>query len=121
MKTLFVILATLALTACGRTTEEAKALLANPDVINVGTYDGCEVKYIDRGYRESSFYLARCGNTATTTRNWKEQQGKTQVFRQSTVITQEIDKLQSEKIQAEQFEQAMSKLTPQEKKALGIQ
>ena len=121
-KVLIVLAATIALTACGsRTTEEARALLSKPDIITLGTFDGCEVKYVDRGFREQSFYLAKCGNTSTTSRFWLEQQGKTQVTRTSTVITQDIDKLQAEKIKAEQFEQAMSKLSPQDKKALGIQ
>jgi hypothetical protein len=109
------------LTGCGgRTDEQAKEMLTNPDINFVGVYEGCEVKYVDRGYQAKSFYLARCSNTTTTTRNYYEQSGKTTVFRSSTVITQELDKLQAEKAAAETKERALEKLTPTERAALGI-
>ena len=109
------------LTGCGqRTDEEAKALLSTPAVNFVGVYEGCEVKYVDRGYQIRSFYIAKCGNTTTATRNYTEQSGKSTVFRSSTVITQELDKLQAEKAAAETKERALEKLTPTERAALGI-
>ena len=109
------------LTGCGqRTDEEAKALLSTPAVNFVGVYEGCEVKYVDRGYQIRSFYIAKCGNTTTATRNYNEQSGKSTVFRSSTVITQELDKLQAEKAAAETKERALEKLTPTERAALEI-
>jgi hypothetical protein len=67
-----------------------------------------------------SFYIAKCGNTATTTHNYTEKQGKTTVDRRSTVITQEIEKLQKEKETAETKEKALEKLSAAEKQVLGI-
>ena len=120
MKKLLLVLAVLSLTACGRTDEEARALLAKPAVSDAIMVDGCEVKFVDRGYQNHSFYLAKCGNTNTLTRNYEEQSGKTRVFRRSTVITQEIEQLQKEKADVETKEQALAKLSAEERKALGI-
>jgi major membrane immunogen (membrane-anchored lipoprotein) len=108
------------LSGCGRTDEQAKAMLSSPEVINVGTYEGCEVKYIDRGYQTQSFYLAKCGNTNTVSRSWEEQHGKSRTFRRSTTITQEIEKLQVEKTAAETKEKALDKLSAEERAALGL-
>lgn len=120
MKTIFLIVLAVMLTACGRTDEEARALLAKPAVSDAIMVDGCEVKFVDRGYQNHSFYLAKCGNTTTMSRNYQEQSGKTTVFRRSTVITQEIEQLQKEKAEAETKEQALAKLSPEERKALGV-
>jgi hypothetical protein len=121
MKRVIGILAAVLLVGCGgRTDEEAKVLLSAPAVNFVGVYEGCEVKYVDRGYQNKSFYIAKCGSTTTATRNYSEQSGKTTVFRSSTVITQELDKLQAEKAAAETKERALEKLTPTERAALGI-
>ena len=106
------------LTGCNN--EEAQAKLNNPQTINIGEFDGCEVKFVDRGYESNSFYIAKCGNTTTTTRHWRETRGKSQVNRSSTVITQEIESLQEEKKKVEMTEKAMSKLSDEEKKALGL-
>jgi major membrane immunogen (membrane-anchored lipoprotein) len=116
-----LLVASALLTGCGsRTDEQAKAMLTNPDIVNVGTYDGCEVKFIDRGYQTQSFYLAKCNNTTTVTHNWMQQNGKSTTFRRSTVITQEIEKLQAEKTAAETKEKALEKLSAEERAALGI-
>ncbi len=122
MKNLLLIcVSAIALSACGgRTDEEAKGLLSAPAVNFVGVYEGCEVKYVDRGYQTKSFYIAKCGSTTTATRNYNEQSGKTTVFRSSTVITQELEKLQAEKAAAETKERALEKLSLEEKKLLGI-
>ena len=116
-----LIVTALGLTACsGRTDEQAKAMLTNPDINNVGTFDGCEVKFVDRGYHAYSFYIARCGNTTTSTRNYTEQSGKTTVNRRSTVIAQEIQKLEAEKAAAVTKERALEKLSSEEKALLGV-
>jgi hypothetical protein len=121
MKKVICILAAVLLVGCSeRTDDQAKEMLANPAINLVGIYEGCEVKYVDRGYQSKSFYIAKCGNTTTFTRNYTEQSGKTTVFRRSTVITQEIEKLQAEKAGAEAKERALEKLTPTERAALGI-
>ena len=109
------------LSGCGgRTREQAQAMITNPDVNFVGVYDGCEVKFIDRGYHDQSFFIAKCGDTTTLTRNYTEKQGKSTVNRRSTVITQEIEKLEAEKSAVIAKERALSKLTIEEKKALGV-
>ena len=121
MKKAICILAAVLLVGCGgRTDEQAKAMLTNPDINNVGTFDGCEVKYVDRGYHAYSFYIARCGNTTTSTRNYTEQSGKTTVNRRSTVIAQEIQKLEAEKAAAVTKEKALEKLSSEEKALLGV-
>lgn len=118
---LFLAAIVFALTGCGgRTSEQAQAMITNPDINFVGVYDGCEVKFIDRGYHDKSFYIAKCGDTTTLTRNYTEKQGKSTVDRRSTVITQEIEKLQKEKATAETKEKALSKLSDEEKKLLGV-
>lgn len=89
MKFVLILLAALSLTACGRSREEADALYHNPRIIDQGTFDGCKVAYVDRGYEKSSFYIARCDSTTTTTRRWEERQGKNSVTRHSTVITKD--------------------------------
>lgn len=54
MKKVICILAAVLLVGCSqRTDEQAKAMLTNPDINNVGTFDGCEVKFVDRGDRKS--------------------------------------------------------------------
>jgi hypothetical protein len=125
MKTLFLIggvaLATLAAGCAPRRSDvEIATLLANPTVNTVGTYDNCDVKYVDRGTSTNSFYIARCGDTSTTTNAYDEQVGKQTVFRSSVAITRDIQRLQTEKAVAESKERALEKLTPAEKQALGV-
>jgi hypothetical protein len=106
------------LTGCN---EKEDALRANPEVANIGTFDGCEVSFVNRGYNELNFYMAKCpGNSTTTTRNFRVQSGKSTVFKRSTAIVQEIDALMSEKIELEAREAALAKLSPAERTALGI-
>jgi tRNA U55 pseudouridine synthase TruB len=109
-----------------RAAEQAKieAKQKNPEIRVIGIYDGCEVKYVDRYYASDSFYLARCGNTSTTTT--KVRVGK--VTQNRAAILQEIDELdkQREKLKAEaqsleKREAALAKLTPDEQAALGIE
>ena len=109
---------------CDEDEQIKQAKKAKPEVVNVGVFDDCNVKYVDRGYAELSFYLAKCetanSTTTTTTKNYYVPQGKTRVFRRSTVISEEIQKLQEEKEAAELQEKALSKLSTEEKKSLGL-
>jgi hypothetical protein len=107
------------LTGC----EESPATAAkrkNPEISIVGIIDGCEVKFVDRGYNLNSFYIAKCDNTVTTTRNWTEREGKTDVAKRSTVIQQQINELSKEKAKLEAIEVAKGKLSSTELEALGL-
>jgi len=106
------------LTGC---TEKEEALRANPETAAIGTFDGCEVSFVNRGYNELNFYMAKCpGNSTTTTRNFRVPSGKSTVARRSTVIVQEIEALMSEKIETEAKEKVLEKLSPAERKVLGL-
>lgn len=90
----------------------------NNPVVGAPIYvDGCEVKYIDRGDSYYSFYIAKCGDTSTTSRRYTS--GKSS--RNSVVITQEIDALQAEQKEAKLKEAAVGKLTEEERKVLGVE
>jgi predicted small lipoprotein YifL len=136
-KTALLTLATLfALTACGgppSAEEQAKEdkkqkLQTEGEVSVIGTFDGCEVKYVNRYYRDNSFYLARCSvpdgaasaPTSTVTHHYDERVGKTNQLRTRVEITQEIAKLQEEAKAAEVRESALAKLSAEERKALGL-
>lgn len=61
-------------------------MIATPDIINVGTYEGCSVKYIDRGAQSRSFYFAKCESQSTTTTQ-QIQSGKTS-YQTATISVQ---------------------------------
>jgi len=107
----------LALAGCE---EDKKLLMANPEVIDVGEYAGCKVQFVDRGYATRSFFIARCGETTTTTNNAMVQSGKTQILQRRTTIETKIKELEDEKSALSSRESALNKLTPEEAKALGI-
>ena len=111
---LMVLAAVVALTGCDHH-EEAAALLAKPEITAVGEFDGCAVKYVNRGYKIDSFFIARCTDTTVTTRNYTEQSGKTSVARRITVIEREFTPT-NEQIK----ESALSKLTAEERDVLGV-
>lgn len=113
-----VLAASVLLTGCN---EKENVLYASPEVISVGTFDGCAVTFVERGWEKLSFYMAKCpGNSATTTRNYSTKNGKSTAFNRSTVIVQEIETLMAEKIEIEAREAALAKLSPTERTALGI-
>jgi uncharacterized lipoprotein NlpE involved in copper resistance len=115
---LCVLMLVLMLTGCN---EQQEALRAAPETSKVGTFDGCEVSFVNRGYQDNSFYMAKCpGNSTTTTRNYAVKSGKASVFKRSTVIAQEIEALQVEKTETESKEKALEKLSPAERKLLGL-
>lgn len=111
MKKLFLAaLIPLLFSAC-RGEDEIKMLMKNPEIISIGTIEGCTVKYVDRGTDYNSFFLARCpAETSTVTNNYAC--GKSQC--RSTVIStvksqEEIDR-----------ENALNKLTEKERILLNI-
>lgn len=116
----FSIAASTLLVGCGRSDEEIAQLQREPSVQSVGIIDGCEVKFVDRGYQIHSFYIAKCGATTTTTTNYEETQGKSRVFRRSTVIAQEIAKLDKERAESQKIEDALKDVSPEKRKALGL-
>ena len=102
------------LTGCN---EREEALLASPQTIDVGTFDGCAVRFVNRGYASTSFYIARCdsNSTSTVTRNWRESVGKTTVDKRSTVVSHIDDHTRLVEVK-----QALDRLTESDKAMLGI-
>lgn len=97
-----------------------RALLTEPNIESIGTFNGCEIVFVDRGYDKVSFFMAKCDGAVTTTNNKTLLSDTSQFSRRSTVITKEIDRLQREKIDALAREAALSKLTEADKSAIGI-
>jgi hypothetical protein len=118
-----VLIGAVALTGCEES-EHAKALMANPEITVVGTFDGCTTKYVNRGYDNLSFYQSKCGDTVATTSNFTVSHGKSSSFERRVAITQQIAKLQEEQkaIDADLAvrHEALSKLSPAERSALGL-
>lgn len=110
------------LTGCSDPRRDTMA--TNPETTVIGTFEGCSVSYVDRGYNIKSFYIAKCGNTTTTTNNYYVREGKTDVFHRRTEITSQIDKLNAEKAdldkQINARQAALSKLSPADRAALGV-
>ena len=63
---LFVILLMIVFDA-KHTFEKNKQLLQKPEIVQIGTFNGCNVSYVNRGYQVNSFYIAKCNNTETRT------------------------------------------------------
>lgn len=92
-----------------------------PDITLIGVYEGCEVKYVDRGRSYDSFFMAKCGDTSTTT---TETGGKHSS--RITNITTKMSKADQERAEAERRaaeqkrlkDAALEKLTVEELKAL---
>ncbi len=45
------------------------ALRANPEITDIGEFDGCSVRYVNRGTHGQSFYLAKCDAPSSTVTN----------------------------------------------------
>ena len=103
---------------------ELKAIeekISSPPITKLGTFEGCEVVFVDRYYANQSFYMAKCpGNSTTVTNNYTEQVGKTSQTRTRTSIVQEIEGLKKELAVSEIKEQALKKLSPEEIKVLNL-
>lgn len=63
----FIKITAIALSAIALLGCEQDRKMANPSIENIGTIDGCTVRWVDRGYTDKSFYIARCDNTTTVT------------------------------------------------------
>lgn len=109
MKKLLVLTSILFLTACEVSNKP-------PYVKSEFEVDDCQVKYV---YHPSmpNFYIARCGNTTTTT--WQRSQGKSTITEASININN-AEELRNQLIILETRDKALKKLTPEEQKALGL-
>lgn len=110
MYKLSILTAMLMLTACGA--EGAR----DPIVKHTFEVDGCQVKYVDPP-NLPNFYIARCGNTSTTT--WRQQQGKTTTT-YGAINVESADELRKRLDEVEARDKALSKLSDADKKALGL-
>jgi hypothetical protein len=63
---LFVILLMIVFDA-KHTSEKNKQLLQKPEIVQIGTFNGCNVSYVNRGNQVNSFYIAKCNTTETRT------------------------------------------------------
>lgn len=95
--------------------QEQAVLLVKPEITEIGEFDGCTVKFVNRGYNIDSFFIARCSDTTVTTRNYTEQSGKTTTARRITVIENEFTPTK-EQVK----ESALSKLSAEERAVLGV-
>lgn len=87
--------------------------IANPDIYNVGTYEGCDVKYIDRGAQSRSFYVAKCTVPSTTVTN-SVPSGKTS-YQTATVTIQpsDVQQVDPKQQQIQLIEQQLQQLQSQ--------
>lgn len=105
------------LTGCGPSARTV-AMMQNPEITIINEIDDCVIKYVDRGDRERSFYLAKCSNTSTVTGEERVKTGKTSHYEKRTEITQQLEELTPEEKKALVRQQALKKLTPAERDAL---
>lgn len=122
LRSVAVLCAASALAGC-QSEKEKEAVaqqMKNPIITNVGTFDGCEVKYVNRYYSENSFYLARCGSTTAATGREAYRSGKTTRYRDRLSITHELEELQKELSTLDARAAALARLSPAERAALGL-
>lgn len=114
LRFLTIMIASMSLVACGDPDPNApKPMLA---IKRVHQIDGCEVKWVDNPYG-ANFYIARCGETVTNT--WQRQSGKTQITEATINVNSEAE-LRKRLAEIEARNKALSKLSAEEKKALGL-
>ena len=78
--------------------------------------DGCIVKYVY--YADGpDFFIARCDGTTTTT--WQERSGK-QIITRSAIHANDAESLKIRLSEIEARDKALSKLSPEDRKALGL-
>lgn len=106
---------------CGDDYEREQAYnLAHPKIEDPITVEGCDVKFVDRGQSYKSFYIAKCGDTTTTTTNYQSGKSSARI----ATITKQIGDLTAERDAIAKEENvkraALTKLSPAEREALGI-
>ena len=111
-KLITLIASVMALTACKENDPNRQ-----PNVRNTFQADGCEVKYIDPPGLPN-FYIARCGNTTTTT--WQQSNGKSTTTYAAVTVDASADDLRKRLAEVEARDKALAKLSAEDKKALGI-
>ena len=111
MKYVILILAVF-LTACN----DSNTPTREPTVRKIMDVEGCQVKYIDPP-NSPNFYIARCGSTTTTT--WQQQNGKSTTTYGAINVESESD-LRNRLAEVEARDKALAKLSPEDKKALGL-
>lgn len=108
--------------------------LNNPVVKTIGVFDGCEVKFYERGYTTENFYIARCSNSKTnTTTSFDRTGGKyprdiprvsiTQEIEEVNKNIDELNKKKSDLVQKQKQEivdSAKQKLSKEEMEAIGL-
>lgn len=90
--------------------DRAERLMQNPEITTVKSVNGCEVKFVDRGYRSNSFYIANCPNSTTITRiapHDSETMPNPVMVRNSAVISKEIERLNAERARSEIWEKRL--------------
>lgn len=118
MKKFLMLIPILFLFGCN---EKEEALLASPKVTSIGEFEGCDVKFVNRGYETRSFYLAHCDAPSSTVSDiYSYQQGKvTKYATKLSSVTKEVEcdeECQKQKLIAS----ALKKLSKQEREILGI-
>ena len=78
--------------------------------------EDCEVKYINPP-NYPNFYIARCGNTTTTT--WQQKTGKSTTT-YGAINVESADELRQRLTEVEARDRALAKLSPEDRKVLGI-
>ena len=114
MKTLYTFLiVAVMLTGCGVDNRDPNTGFVKYEV----EADGCAVKYVDnpRGY---NFFIAKCPGASTTITHQRAS-GKSTTT-EVTVVTDEVDSLKQKLKEAEARKAALSKLSDEDKKVLGI-
>lgn len=114
-----LVATTVALTGCK---DEDKKY--NPEIGPVIKVDGCDVKYVDRGSTYSSFWIARCEQTATVTGMGSS--GKSSFPVATIIATEDAVEAAARKAAAERQEKyaaaraKFEKLSVEERQLLGI-
>ncbi len=116
----FAVMIAVAIAATGCSSPEEKAALEkaqaeaeakaeykrkNPEITLVGTFDGCEVKFYERGWTSENFYIAKCVNAekTTTVSSFERVGGKFSHDVEKFDITKEISAVEAEKEKMEKY------------------
>ncbi len=99
---------------------ESDEKFANPEIKSVGTFQGCDVSFVDRGYLYNSFYIATCSSAVVTTGHTggKNSTPMANVQNISGLTQEEKDLILKNRDSARQS--ALSKLSDEEKSVLGV-